>query len=103
MTRFLFAVLVTTALASAGCCRIERFSCYGLFDGGPFGPSYGHEGPYGGSGYSCGACENCAVVGQRTYGGAGATANPALYESAPAERIEPGEVDDTLPPADLFE
>jgi hypothetical protein len=100
MTRFLFAVLAATALASStGCCRIERLACYGLFDGGCFGPSYGHEGPYGGSGYSCGQCANCAEVGKRSYGGAGATANQALYDNElpPAEVVVPQEAGDLLP------
>ncbi len=97
MKRFVLAIAIGTALAAAsGCCCIERLSCYGLFEGGCFGPPYGHEGPYGGTRYSCGQCAHCGEVGKRSYGGAGEEANPELYEpelEAAAEEVESEEVE----------
>lgn len=94
----LLALAAAVALASSsGCCRIERLFCYGFCDGGPWGPSYGHEGPCGGSSYCDGPCSDCAAVGRRTYGGPGALAEEDLYEPAAAQSTAPRHPAEALP------
>jgi hypothetical protein len=96
MRRSWLVLLAAVALAAGGgCCCCERLFCYGFCDGGPFGPSYGHEGPYARCGYYDGPCSDCVAVGRRSYGGPGAFADEDLYEPVPAPSTS-----DELPPVD---